>query len=115
MRAAALRLRGADLIPRVETAAGPLARMVGLLGRSGLPPGSALLLAPAAMIHTCGMRFPLDLIFVDRHWTVTRVARGVRPFRIVGGGRGGWAVLELQAGWLPPDAVRVGDRLEPLE
>ena len=115
MKAAALRLRGALLIPRVETAAGFIARLVGLLGRNGLEPGRALLLAPGSMIHTCGMRFPLDLIFVDRQWTVTRVVRGVRPFRCVSGGKHAHAVLEMQAGWLPPDAVRAGDRLEPSE
>jgi hypothetical protein len=107
------RLRGATLIPRVHVAAGFRARLCGLLGRAGLPRGEALLIERCGLVHTLGMRFPLDLVFVDREWCVTRVARGVRPGRVAWGGLRARRVLELESGWLPADAVRPGDRLEP--
>ena len=40
-------------------------RMRGLLGRSTLPVGEALLLDPCRAIHTAGMRFPIDVLFLD--------------------------------------------------
>jgi uncharacterized membrane protein (UPF0127 family) len=58
------------------------------------------------------MRFPLDVIFVRRDMSVAGIVREVAPFRMVSGGRQAAAVIELRAGWLPEDALRVGDRVE---
>ena len=72
-------------------------RRQGLLGRGGLPPGDALILAPCSSVHTAFMRFPLDLVFLDRAGRVLKTSSAVRPWRI----RAAWrafAVVELQAG-----------------
>ncbi|HEX5147148.1 MAG TPA: DUF192 domain-containing protein [Conexibacter sp.] len=80
----------------VRLAAGPLARLLGLAGLRALPSGAGLLLPGTRSIHTCGMRFALDLLWLDRRGRVVRVDRGVRPWR-VRGCRGARAVLELPA------------------
>ena len=100
---------GRVIVPELETAFFWWQRMRGLLGRASLAPGRGLYLAPAPLIHTCFMRFTLDLIFLSRELRVVRVVRGVRPFRFAAGGAGAWGVVEVAAGWLPADEPRVGD------
>lgn len=86
----------------------PWLRMRGLLGRSGLGPGEGLLLRPAGSVHTAFMRFPIDVVFLDRELVVVDVVRDLKPWRAAGR-RGARSVLELAsgaAGFLEP-----GDRL----
>jgi len=66
----------------VRRAADPLARLLGLAGLRALPHGSALLLPRTRSIHTCGMRFALDLLWLDGDGRVLRADRGVRPWRL---------------------------------
>ncbi len=75
------------------------ARFLGLMGRAPLGSGRGMFLAPCAAVHTCFMRFALDLIFISRDWRVVRVVPAVPPWRLVWGGWAAWGVLELQAGW----------------
>jgi len=105
-----LRKAGRPVVAEVEVAATFGRRALGLLGRRALPPGQGLWLAPCAAVHTVGMRFPLDLIFLDRTLRVVRVARGVPAGRIVRG-RGAHSVLEIAAGWLPAGTLAPGDVL----
>lgn len=98
-----------DIVPHIEVADSPYARMKGLLGRDGLGKGRALLLSPCGSIHTFFMRFPLDLVILDRGSVVTRTVFDVGPGRVVRGGAGAWSVLEMEAGWFPRDAVCPGD------
>ena len=103
--------RGDLLIERLHIAATPWRRLRGLLGRTGLAPGDGLLIRPCGGIHTFGMRFAIDVIFLDRDGLVLRVVRDLRPWRIAPGPRGARAVLEVQTGWLTSDNLRRGTRL----
>lgn len=103
--------RGRVLVGRVAVARGFAGRGLGLMGRAQLSVGEGLLLRPCGDIHTFFMRFPLDLIFLGIDDVVVRVARGVRPWRIVRGGREANAVIEVATGWIPDDAVVRGDRI----
>jgi uncharacterized membrane protein (UPF0127 family) len=94
-----------------ELADRPLARMRGLMGRSGLPAGEGLLLRPAPSIHTAFMRFPIDALFLDRSLKVLAVVERLRPWRTASK-RSARAVLELAAGEAARRGVSVGDRLE---
>jgi len=85
-------LPGAD----VRVAGDPLARLLGLAGLRMLPAGTALLLPRTRSIHTCGMRFALDLVWLNGAGDVVRVDRGVRPWR-VRGCRAARAVVEFPA------------------
>ena len=70
----------------------------GLLGRDGLELDSGLLLSdPLRCIHTFGMRFAIDIVFLDRSLRVVDVASDVRPWRVRACRRGPYQ-LELAAG-----------------
>lgn len=99
------------VIPRVIRARGFGGRAIGLMGRRDLPAGTALWLMPCSAIHTCFMRFPLDVLFLGRGGTIVRVARDVRPWRWGIGARGAAGVIEARAGWLDPSRFPVGERV----
>ena len=86
-------------------------RMVGLLGRASLPQDEGLLLAPAWSIHTWGMRFAIDVVFVDRDDRVLRIVEAMRPWRLVSQWKA-HAVVELAAGRARTLGLREGRRLE---
>jgi uncharacterized membrane protein (UPF0127 family) len=111
VKQATLRKNGRVLITRVGMAVRFHQRLVGLLGRSGLPTDMALYLCPASSIHTCFMRFRLDVAFLDREHRVLKVVRNLQPWRATAA-RGSHAVLEWQSGWLPGDALQPGDQLD---
>lgn len=85
-------------------------RLSGLMGRSGVPGGyEGLAFGRCSSLHTCFMRFPLDIVFV-RDGVVTRIARDVRPWRFVWGGRGVDAI-EFPAGAARRLGLEPGARL----
>jgi uncharacterized protein len=86
-------------------------RLLGLaLARE--PPGYGLLIPRCRSVHTFGMRFALDLIWLDGHGRPLRVDRDVRPCRVCGCRRAA-AVLEAPAGTLifEPMASERGTKL----
>ena len=73
------------------------ARLLGLALLARAPrAGCALVLPRCSSVHTAGMRFALDLVFLDAGGRVMRVARGVPPWRVVSC-RGAVAVVEVAA------------------
>jgi hypothetical protein len=94
----------------VEIAATRGSRRRGLLGRDHLDEASAMLLAPCSSVHTVGMRFPIDVVFVDRQGYAVKVVRNLRPWRIALS-TGGRAVIEMAAGSLRWGQIVPGDRL----
>ena len=85
-------------------------RRHGLLGRDSLDRSAALVLSPCWSIHTMFMRFPIDVVFVDREGRALRIVRELTPWRIAVAPRA-HAVIELPAGSLKARDVRVGDEL----
>jgi uncharacterized membrane protein (UPF0127 family) len=84
--------------------------MRGLLGRKELPGGEGILLRPAGSVHTFFMRFPIDVVFLDRDLRVVSVAEEVPPWK-ARGARGAKAVLELAAGEISRRQLAEGDTL----
>lgn len=101
---------GAAIATVVEHAATRATRRRGLLGRDRLEPQRALILEPCAAIHTAFMRFAIDVVFVDRQGRAVKIVRDVPPWRMAIAA-GAHSVVEMAAGSLAPDALRVGDRL----
>lgn len=103
---------GAVWVEKAERATSFVDRLRGLLGRPSLGPGAALLIDRCGSVHTVGMRFAIDAVFLDRAWRVTRVCREVRPGRLMV--CGGWRavrVLESEAGCVDTSGIREGDAL----
>ena len=101
-----------DQIAVAETS---LSRMVGLLGKRGLEPGSGLLIYPSQSIHTVAMRFPIDVIFVDRNWRVLYLRPQMVPYRLTGIHWRARCVIELPSGIIAETSTCIGDQLEVTE
>lgn len=89
-----------------------LQRMVGLLGRKSLGEGCGLFIVPSQAVHTFGMAFPIDVIFVDKKDRVVGVREAVAPSRMT---RPFWkalGVLELPVGTIRASRTEVGDQLK---
>ena len=78
----------------VPVAGGFRARLLGLGRLPREQAGSGLLIPRCASVHTFGMRFALDLVFLDRHGRPLSIRRGVPPRRFAWQ-RGAAAVLEI--------------------
>lgn len=94
---------GAVLVPRVAAASTSFERMRGLLGRPALQAGEGMLIKPCNAIHTLGMRYPIDAVFLGRDYQVLRIVRALKPRRAASCLRAR-CVLELAAG----EAERLG-------
>jgi uncharacterized membrane protein (UPF0127 family) len=79
------------------------ARLLGLAFRREPPRGHALLIPRCRSVHTFGMRFPLDVAFLDERGSVVRLERSVAPRRVLFC-RGASAVLEAPSPQPPPAA-----------
>jgi hypothetical protein len=94
----------------VDVAMSRAARRRGLLGRDTLKASEGLLLTPCMAVHTAFMRFPIDVVFIDRDGRAVRVVAGVRPWRMTASFRA-HAVIELAAGTAAAADIQVGDML----
>jgi uncharacterized membrane protein (UPF0127 family) len=101
---------GAVVCERCEVPGSALGRARGLLGRSGLDPGGGMLIDSAPSVHMFFMRFPIDVVFLDRDWKVVGIRHRLRPWRVAGQ-RGAVGALELPAGAAAAAGVREGDVL----
>lgn len=94
------RSQGTKIHPRILT--GFFERMRGLLGRDSLPEGEVYVFPRCNAVHTIGMRFPIDIVFLDKEGNVLSVRENVPPGRwMVSGGRHAHTTVEAAAGWLP--------------
>jgi uncharacterized protein len=108
-----LRMRNAtrdrEIAESVEVADTAAKRSKGLLGRSGLPRGHAIWIAPCEAVHTFGMQFAIDLIYLDRQHRIRKIQSNVRPWRISACLRA-HSVVELPGGSIRD--ISVGDVVE---
>lgn len=102
---------GICIAEHIEIARGPLARLRGLLGRRTMKPQSGLLLDPCKGIHTVGMRFSIDALFLDRSGHVKRVEHRLPPGRFIPFVRGASQVIELPPGTLEAAEIQAGDEV----
>ena len=101
---------GRVVCEQVLVAARPLRRMRGLLGRAELPSDEGILLRPAGSVHTFFMRFPIDVVFLDKEDRVLGIEPAVPPWRTANC-RGAKSVVELAAGECDRRGLELGDRL----
>jgi len=103
--------KGISLAERAEVADTSARRRTGLLRHDSLPPGSGLWIVPTEGVHTIGMKFAIDVLFLNRRRQIVKI----RP------NMGGWklalslrahSVVELPAGTAAETGTAVGDQLE---
>jgi uncharacterized protein len=89
-------------------------RLIGLLGktRRWAQLGKGLWIVPSRGVHTIGMLFPIDLIFLSDEKEVVHVEEHVRPFRISKVSLKATSVLELPPHTIYHSRTQVGDRFE---
>lgn len=86
--------------------------MKGLLGRDTLPAGEALWLTPCKSVHTIGMKFPIDILFLDKNRKVVGVEESIPPNRFSSFVFRAEGALELPAGTVSQSETRLGDTVE---
>jgi uncharacterized membrane protein (UPF0127 family) len=99
------------LATRLEVADTGPKRNKGLLGRNGLETGGGLWITPCESVHTFFMRFPIDLVYLDRRNRVRKVRSAVGPWR-VSACLSAHSILELPAGVVLTTQTQKGDILE---
>jgi uncharacterized membrane protein (UPF0127 family) len=82
---------------RCEVAERTIARMRGLLGRDGLDAGGGMLINGAPSVMTFFMRFPIDVVFIDKAQTIVKIVHSLGPWKTAGAKKAA-AALELPAG-----------------
>lgn len=75
--------------------------------------GDGLMLEPCTSVHNCFVRFPIDVVFLDRDNRVVKIIRNFKPWRFSWIYFSARRALELPAGTVPENIVR-GDELEVL-
>ncbi len=103
--------RQSELADKVELAASFGARLKGLLGRDGLPEGQGLWIDPCNSVHTFFMRFPIDVLFLDKSQRVVRVLIDLPARRMTRVHLAATTCLELRAGGTAKSGTRAGDQL----
>lgn len=103
---------GVILAQRVELARTFLTRLQGLIGRSGLGEGEGLVLEGCNSVHMFFMRFPIDVIFVDRRDKVVGLAWNLQPGAVSRVFPKAFRAVELPAGTIGRTGTGEGDVLE---
>jgi uncharacterized membrane protein (UPF0127 family) len=85
-------------------------RQKGLLGRDSLPSGHGLWIVPCESIHTWGMRFPIDVLYLDRRKRVRKLRKAMPPW-CVSMCLLAHSVVELPAGVIEQSGTQSGDQL----
>lgn len=88
-----------------------LSRLRGLIGRRRLGPNEGLWLAPCQGIHTIGLYFPIDVVYLGLGGEVVHLVENVSPFRITPFRRNAHSVLELPVRTIYESQTHVGDQV----
>src|SRR5262245_9803699 len=110
------RTRGTSIAEHVRIASTHWSRMRGLIGASqfNFRAGHALWIIPCHGVHTLGMRFPLDLIYMDHFGVAVTVQTQLKPWRLASIQLRAASVLELPVGTIQRTNTAVGDQIEIL-
>jgi len=106
------RTREIVLGDKVRTASTFLPRFVGLLGTAAIADGEGLWIVPCRSVHTLGMRYPIDVAFLDARGVVVGILGGLPPNRVGRVFRDARGALELRSGMFAATGTEPGDRLE---
>src|SRR3954454_10960881 len=103
--------RDTTLADKARRANGFLSRGRGLMFTDPLPDGGGLVLDPCNSIHMFFMRFPLDIVFLDKAGQVVFMYKGIKPWRMGRIVKGAKLAIELPEGTIVRTATQVGDTI----
>jgi len=106
------RTKGILLGDRIEVADSFFRRLAGLLGRPPLSEGEGLWILPCSSVHSIGMRYPIDVLFLGVRGEVIGAYPGFPPGRLTRLFSGAKGVLELPEGILLRTGTEPGDIVE---
>jgi uncharacterized protein len=108
------RTREAYLATALTVADTHWTRLRGLLGRADhdFRNGDGLWIVPCHGIHTLGMGFAIDVVYLDQALTVIHIEAQLRPWRIAPVRRHALSVLELPCSTITQTQTSVGDKIE---
>ena len=86
-------------------------RKTGLLKHKSFEAGDGLWITPCEAVHTIGMKFPIDVLFLDKKLRVVKIRREMPQWRIAGSFRA-HSVLELPSGTAAATSTTPGDQLD---
>jgi uncharacterized protein len=89
-------------------------RLLGLLPQANLQPKCTMFFPGCNNIHTAFMRFPIDVIFVDRDLKVKSVKKNVTPFKLKFD-FSAYSVFEMNSGEASAAKIEVGDQLNVVD
>jgi uncharacterized membrane protein (UPF0127 family) len=107
-----LALANADCaIKKVGKTTNFLERMCGLLGMQKLKVDEGLLIAPCSSVHTFGMRYTIDVLFLDKQMTIVKTVKSLKPWRMAASNIASM-VLELADDSINKLQLKTGQQLE---
>jgi uncharacterized membrane protein (UPF0127 family) len=106
--------RQAYLATQLSIAETHWSRFRGLMGASteDFPPGQGLWIVPSHGVHTLGMRFSIDVAYLDNSHVVVHIESGLKPWRVAPIRLNADSVLELPESMLAATGTRVGDQIK---
>lgn len=107
-----LKRNGEVLIPRVSIATGFFHRFMGLMGKKDLKKDEALCFPRCNSIHTFFMRFPIDVVFLDRNGVVLKVVSGLKPWRLLLPVLKAKHIIEMKPTLASELGIELGDKIE---
>ncbi len=102
--------RGTLLGDTIDLADTSEKRTVGLLKHKELRPGEGLWIIPCEGVHTFFMKFPIDLVYIDKKNVVRKIVPNVAPWRL-SMCLPAHSIIELPAGTIAPGSTLKGDQL----
>jgi uncharacterized membrane protein (UPF0127 family) len=106
------RTSGKELAPNLAVADTFFTRLKGLLGKKELPHGEGLWIKHCNGVHTFGMQFPIDVVFLDKGKRVVGLVKTLRPNRVSRLYSSASSVIELPAGTIDVAITVIGDHIE---
>ena len=104
--------RGAVLAESLDIADTFLKSLMGLMGKSCIKGGRGLWIKPCQSIHTFWMRFPIDVLFLDKHGVVVHLIESMKPFRVSRHISKARSVMELPVWSIKDSETQLGDCIE---
>ncbi|MBI1747810.1 MAG: DUF192 domain-containing protein [Acidobacteria bacterium] len=103
--------RGYVLADRLRVADTVWSRMRGLLGYPPLRPGEGLWICPSQGVHTLGMRYPIDVLFLNRYGRVIYLYEDLAPLRFTKIRFGAKSIIELPVNSISQSRTHIGDQI----